>query len=286
MGSNPQPYDIDLVHVPAGAFWMGDDPVPGEEDGYLGQPRHRVHLPEYWIGRTPVTNAQYLPFVRATGCHMPDHWGNGQALPGLEQHPVTFVSWDDARAYCGWVEGQFRVASCGLRIWRDGQPLPLDAQPGMLSVRLPTEAEWERAARGAEGRAYPWGDAWDAARCNTEESGWGATTAVGAFPQGASPYGALDMAGNVWEWTSSARAPYPYDAADGREEAATGEGTRREDVIDPHAGARADPMRRIVRGGSFLLDRRYARCAVRYGSVPERRTWVYGFRVCVAAQAE
>ena len=140
-----------------------------------------------------------------------------------------------------------------------------------------------RGDRGGA-RVYPWGDAWDAACCNTEESGWGATTPVGTFPQGASPYGVLDMAGNVWEWTSSARAPYPYDAGDGREDAGEGDPVRRDDIVHRGGYVRHDDgIRRIVRGGSFLLDRRYARCAVRYGSVPERRTWVYGFRVCVAS---
>ena len=285
MGSNGQLVDIDLIHIPAGEFWMGSDPAVGEENGYLGQPRHRVYLHEYYIGRTPVTNAQFLPFVQATGHHMPDHWGGGGPLEGAEQHPMTFVSWADARAYCAWLEEQLKVERYKLNVWRDGQRSTFNLELSALSVRLPTEAQWEKAARGTDGRVYPWGDAWDAARCNTEESGWRATTPVGAFPQGASPYGALDMAGNVWEWTSSARAPYPYDAVDGREEASTEDGVRREDIIDPNAGARGDPIRRIVRGGSFLLDRRYARCAVRYGSVPERRTWVYGFRVCVEADA-
>jgi formylglycine-generating enzyme required for sulfatase activity len=268
MGSDLQSVEIDLVHIPAGEFWMGGEPVEGEDDGYLGQPRHRVYLPEYWIGRTPVTNAQFLPFVRATGHHTPDHWEGGRPLEGTEQHPMTFVSWEDARAYCDWLEEQLHVAGCRLNVWHGGQPSTLNVTrplvgPVTLAVRLPTEAEWEKAARGPGGRVYPWGDEWDAARCNTAESDRTGTTPVGAFPQGAGPYGVLDMAGNVWEWTSSARGPYPYDPGDGREE--------------PHVDAR-----RIVRGGSFLLDRRYARCAVRYGSTPDRRTWVYGFRVAVS----
>jgi formylglycine-generating enzyme required for sulfatase activity len=154
---------------------------------------------------------------------------------------VVAVSWEDARRYCAW-----RTETSG------------------RAHRLPTEAEWEKAARGPDGLLYPWGDKWDPTYCNTAEGGLEEMAPVGSYPQGASPYGVLGMAGNVWEWTSSARADYPYDPADGREAVKEG-----------------DCSRRIVRGGSFLLDRRYARCAVRYGADPLRRTWVYGFRVVV-----
>jgi formylglycine-generating enzyme required for sulfatase activity len=261
---------------------MGSDPVEGEDDGYLGQPRHRVYLPGYYLARTPVTNAQFLPFVQATGHHMPDHWEGGHPLPGAEQHPMVFVAWEDARAYCAWLEEKIQVEHCKLNVWRDGQLASLSPQLGTFSVRLPTEAEWEKAARGTDGRAYPWGDEWDAARCNTTESGWSATTPVDAYPQGASPYGVLDMAGNAWEWTSSARKPYPYDAEDGREDPPADGSVRRDDIIGPSDGVRRRAgIRRVVRGGSFLLGRRYARCAVRYGSAPERRTWIYGFRIAV-----
>jgi formylglycine-generating enzyme required for sulfatase activity len=276
-------FDLELVHIPAGEFWMGSDSVEGEDDGYLGQPRHGVYLSEYWIARAPVTNAQFLPFVQATGHHMPDHWEGGRPLPGTERHPITFVSWDDARAYCGWLEEQLQVGDFKLKVWRGGQLATLNLQLEALSVRLPTEAEWEKAARGPDSYVYPWGDEWDGARCNTAESGREGTTPVDAFPQGASPYGVLDMAGNVWEWTSSVRRPYPYDAKDGRENSASGDSVRRDDIIG-HGDIirRSDSIRRVVRGGSFLLDRRYARCAVRYGSAPERRTWVYGFRVAIS----
>jgi formylglycine-generating enzyme required for sulfatase activity len=173
----------------------------------------------------------------------------------LANHPVVGVSWYEAVAFCRWLTERSRV---------EGVNLDLFDQPGEWVVRLPTEAEWEKAARGADGRVYPWGDAWDAARCNTAESAREAMSPVGSYPQGASPYGVLGLAGNVWEWTSSARAGYPYDPDDGRETVVEG-----------------DERRRIVRGGSFLLDRRYARCAVRYGSEPYKRTWVYGFRLAM-----
>jgi formylglycine-generating enzyme required for sulfatase activity len=218
---------------------MGTNPEEVEEDAYLGQPKHRIWLPEFWIARTPVTQAHYQAYVEATRVGAPDLWEGGKPLSGMESHPVVSVSWEDARRYCAWSTETTRYVH-----------------------RLPTEAEWEKAARGTDGRVFPWGDAWDPSRCNTAESGRERTTPVGSYPQGASPYGLLDMAGNVWEWTSSARADYPYDAADGRE------------TMD-----KGGLVRRIVRGGSFLLDQKYARCAARYGSDPLRRPWVYGFRV-------
>jgi formylglycine-generating enzyme required for sulfatase activity len=231
--------EIECVRIPEGEFWMGADPVGEEGDEYLGQPRHRVRLPEFWVSRTPVTQAQYQVYVAATRASAPDLWEGGKPLPGRERHPVVSVSWEDAQRYCEWL-----------------------TETTDSVHRLPTEAEWEKAARGTDGRLFPWGNVWDAARCNTVESGLEATMPVGSHPQGASPYGVLDMAGNVWEWTSSARAGYPYVIDDGRESA-------NEDLA----------VRRVVRGGSFMLDQKYARCAVRYGSDPTRRPWVYGFRV-------
>jgi formylglycine-generating enzyme required for sulfatase activity len=238
--------ELEFSKVPAGEFWMGADLAGNEEDAYLGQPQHRFFLPEFWISRTPVTQAHYQAYVEGTRANTPDLWEGGKPLPGMEQHPVVSVSWQDARRYCAW----------------------MTETTGQV-YRLPTEAEWEKAARGIDGRTFPWGDAWDPSCCNTSESGLDATTPVGSYPHGASPYGVLDMAGNVWEWTSSARADYPYDAGDGRESD--------DDSAD---------VRRIVRGGSFLLDQRYARCATRYGSDPTRRPWVYGFRVVRGARQD
>jgi formylglycine-generating enzyme required for sulfatase activity len=285
MRLDPQLTGIEWVHIPAGAFWMGSEPTGDEADAYLGQPRHSVYLADYCISRTPITNDQYLPFVQATGYRPPDHWVGGEPLAGVEEHPVTFVAWEDARAYCAWLEGQLQVESCELKVWRDGQLEACSVGTETLTVRLPTEAEWEKAARGTDGRVYPWGDAWEAARCSTVESGGEGTTPVRAFPGGISPYGVLDVAGGVWEWTSSARAEYPYDADDGREdkEGAAGLGEQESGGGKRYRGGFIDygvGTRRIVRGGSFLLDQRYARCAIRYGSAPDRRTWVYGFRAC------
>ena len=124
--------------------------------------------------------AQYRAFVAATGREAPDGWTNRAPARGEEDHPVVHVSWYDARDYCQWL-----------------------SEVTGRSYALPSEAEWEKGARGTDGRIYPWGNQWDATRCNSWESRLGKTTSVHAYPQGASPYGVLDMAGNVWEWTRS-----------------------------------------------------------------------------------
>ncbi len=164
------------------------------------KPRFSLHLDSYWIGRHEVTNQQYAAFVQATGYEAEGNWRE-YFQPGRERHPVVSVSWEDARAYCRWA-----------------------------GLRLPTEAEWEKAARGTEGRIHPWGDSWQPDWCNHRamqradllammaplHEGRG-TLPVGSFPEGRSPYGLWDMAGNVFEWTSSSFDPYPYDPEDGRE---------------------------------------------------------------------
>jgi formylglycine-generating enzyme required for sulfatase activity len=240
-----------LVAIPAGLFWMGDD------EDERAQPRHQVTLEAYRIGKYPVTGGQFWRFVEASG-HEPR---DDRSLRSVVNHPVVYVTWHEARAYCQWLTG----------VWRAVGKIDADEV-----VRLPTETEWEKAARGADGRRYPWGDTWDAARCNTGESGLGSTTPVGMYPDGASPYGCLDMAGNVWEWTTSLwgedwREPeyaYPYRANDGRENLVAGDG-----------------VWRVVRGGSFNdpLDR--ARCAYRSKHYPLFDWNNLGFRVVVSPSA-
>lgn len=140
----------------------------------MGPNKQPVYLPAYYIDRTPVTNAEYKVFVDATGYSFPPHWRQGKPVPGTEDHPVVQVSWFDAAAYAQWA-----------------------------GKRLPTAAEWEKAARGTDGRIYPWGDVFDPTRLNCGEGGPFKTTPVGQYsPQGDSPYGVVDMAGNVYEWTN------------------------------------------------------------------------------------
>jgi len=136
---------------------------------------------------------------------------------------------------------------------------------GNLTLRLPSEAEWEKAARGAYGNEWPWGSEFDPGKCNSAEGKKGGTTPVGVYSAlgGDSPYGCADMVGNVWEWTSTLFAKYPYVAEDGREN------TESRD-------------RRVLRGGSFSYSRNHARCAYRYNDNPELRRDLIGFRVCAS----
>ena len=216
-GATPLP---DLVTIPAGAFIAGSDAAERElayqldEDAYghsvtrdrgwydRERPRGPVETAAYRITRTPITNAQYAAFITATGHPAPDvdeatwqiyrlihpysrsrryAWVDGRPPAGLGDHPVVMVSHGDAMAYAAW----------------------LGRETGM-TWRLPGEIEWEKAARGADGRYFPWGDGFDPSRLNSHDAGPFGTVAVGSFPAGASPYGLLDAAGQVFEWTASA----------------------------------------------------------------------------------
>jgi formylglycine-generating enzyme required for sulfatase activity len=243
------PFEPELILIPAGEFLMGSDPQQDEYADDEEQAQHRLYLPDYYLAKTPVASAQYRAFVAATGHEAPAGWTNNAPARGEEDHPVVNVTWYDARDYCYWLS---EVTGRG--------------------YALPSEAEWEKGARGIDGRIYPWGDQWDAMRCNSDESGLGKTTSVHGYPQGASPYGALDMAGNVWEWTRSlwgkswARPAhrYPYRPTDGRENL----DAEREVV-------------RVLRGGAFHNSRRRVRCACRRWNDPGLRGNDLGFRVGV-----
>ncbi len=248
------PFEPETILIPAGEFLIGSDPSVDKDAWDEEQPQHTLYLPDYHLSMTPVTNAQYAVFVQATGHRQPEHWKGtsrkgGNPPRGKGDHPVVNVSWHDAVAYCRWLAEV------------TGRP-----------YRLPSEAEWEKSARGSDGRIYPWGNRWDAKLCNSEEGGKGNITPVGTYPQGASPYGLLDMAGNVWEWTRSLWGEdweepsfkYPYDPADGRED------------LDAPGG-----ILRVLRGGSFYLNVKYARCAVRIRLIPNYFGGSSGFRVVV-----
>ena len=190
----------DMTRVPAGTFIMGSSNGPEDE-----RPQHNVKLAEFFIDRNQVANAEYARFLNIKGTRARDgqrwydtddgdarihrHGGNWRPDPGHENNPVMEVSWYGAVAYCRW-----------------------------LGKRLPTEAEWEKAARGTDARKFPWGnEAPDRMRAHFG-AGWNELQPVGVLPAGASPFGALDMAGNGWEWVSSAYRTYPYDSSDGRED--------------------------------------------------------------------
>jgi formylglycine-generating enzyme required for sulfatase activity len=181
---------ITFVKVPVGNFIMGAH-LTDRYSHASETPKHIINIPyDYWIGRFPITNAQFSEFVGWT--HHDFNWASGwkQKL----DNPVINVTWRDALAYVNWL-GQVR-----------GEDLPKG-----MSFSLPSEAEWEKAARGTDGRVFPWGNEFDRTLCNAKTWLRSETYSVGAYhPFGDSPYGACDMVGGVWEWTRSESQPYPY----------------------------------------------------------------------------
>ncbi len=222
----------EMVLVPGGTFVMGSDRAPDE------QPARLVYLDAFYIDRFPVTNAEYAKFIRDTGYPPPANWEQyGNVLPpGRGDHPVSHVCWFDARDYAAWA-----------------------------GKRLPTEAEWEKAARGPDGRQYPWGDQFNSLCCNTDESEFWDTTAVDAFvPQGQSPYGVADMSGNVWEWVADWYDREYYRVAPERNPPGPVTGTTK-----------------VVRGGAWEFSANESRCSTRNHEYPGPRHGLIGFR-CAA----
>ena len=318
-----------LCWIPAGPFVMGSDDealrVKYEELGEDVPPsRHENNVPYgYWMGQFPVTNAQFQQFVADGGYARADLWPEAAAqglwrdnhfygwywtgqewekdVPhagahdysepfNLDNHPVVGVSWYEALAFCRWLTARWRAAG-----WL----------PEGWAVQLPSEAEWEKAARGGRetplrpieraandglaapptpeaqanaDRAYAWGDDFDAERANIDDTGIGATTAVGVFPAGAGPYGCQEMNGNVWEWTRSLWGH--YDAQKGQFEAIFHypyTPTAERERLD------ADIWHlRVIRGGSWGHDSTWARCAFRHGNDPGYWGDDFGFRVVVS----
>jgi formylglycine-generating enzyme required for sulfatase activity len=252
---------LSVARVPAGAFAMGAD--DGDEDE---RPAHKVYVDEFFIGAHPVTNAEYAEFVGDTGHPSPaigrlpliasgpleaqfrsiadrHLWANGTPPPGRANHPVTLVRFEDALTYCSWLTG------------KTGK-----------TIRLPTEAEWERAARGGqEGQRFPWGDNLEPGAAHFVPRGgrkeYFDTAEVGSYPPNA--FNLFDMAGNVWEWVSDWYTRHYYSQAQYR---------------NPK-GPESGPMR-IVRGGSWVnADGRYLRCAYRHKVPPDSYTYSIGFRI-------
>jgi len=261
----------EMVLIPAGEFLMGstDEEVArwNKESNTTWydneKPQRKVSLGAYYMDRTPITNAQYARFVEAKGYNTerfwtPDGWAwrqgkykykEGRKVEERKQpyfwkdsrwntpgHPVVGINWFEAMVYCQWLNEQLHVPGSTFQVQRDGRKEVWNVELEAWNIRLPTEAEWEKAARGADGRRWPWGNEFDPQRCNSSEGGKGTTTPVGAYsPAGDSPYGVADMAGNVWEWCRSIYKPYPYQADDGREDLQA-------------AGTR------VLRGGSWALQ--------------------------------
>ncbi|MGB8645787.1 MAG: SUMF1/EgtB/PvdO family nonheme iron enzyme [Anaerolineae bacterium] len=240
-----------LIEIPAGPFQMGSDPARDRDSSEDEWPSHVVTLPLYYIGRYPVTVAQFRAFIQDSGY---DHC-EPDVGTGPDNRPVTNVSWHAAQAYCNWLQTKLQ-----------GESL-VPTQLGTLlkekwRVTLPSEAEWEKAARGNKGYIFPWGNRYQEDHANIGETGIGCPSPVGCFVSGKSPYGLLDMGGNVWEWTRSVKRAYPYVPEDSREdETVHGE--------------------RALRGGSFDDLRRVCRCASRDSFLPDGRQVYYGFRIAL-----
>ncbi|KPL83543.1 hypothetical protein ADN01_08080 [Levilinea saccharolytica] len=227
--------DMVMVYVPAGEFWMGSDKSadPQAYDDEL--PQHKVYLDSFWIDQTEITNAQYARCVADGACTPPaytrsytrdSYYGSSQ----FDNYPVINVDWNQASAYCAWA-----------------------------GRRLPTEAEWEKAARGTDGRIYPWGNQTPNGQLANFGSYEKDTTAVGQYPSGASPYGALDMAGNVWEWVADWYGDYPSGAVS--------------NPAGPDSG-----QYRVYRGGSWNYGSFDIRSASRDWGNPDARDVSIGFR--------
>jgi formylglycine-generating enzyme required for sulfatase activity/predicted Ser/Thr protein kinase len=239
----------ELICIPSGEFLMGSNKKKDSQAYENEFPQHIIQLPEFWIAKNPVTNDEYRLFLKANPeQRKPVYWDNLEFPIGKERHPVVCITWHEAIAFCQW------LSTCTGK-----------------NYYLPSEAEWEKTARGVDGRFYPWGNSWDNKCCNTNETGLMNTTPVGKYSKkGDSPYGCVDMAGNVWEWTRSLWGDefaepdyfYPYRPDDGREK----KGLFEESF-------------RILRGGSFFDIARFARCSFRYRSLPNNWNWNSGFRV-------
>ena len=236
-----------MVLIPSGKCTMGGGDVDDES------PQHSVKVPAFYVSKHEISNRQWARFLEALPqwrrasiagkYHNGDylrHWENDRYPPERADHPAVYVSWFAAVAYCEWAGG-----------------------------RLPMEDEWERAARGDKALRYPWGNSWSLSRCNSADNREGdrfdGTAPVGHFPAGASPYGVLDMSGNVWEWVSSLFRPYPYNPLDGRED--QGEGT----------------APRGLRGGAWNWYADNCRAANRHSDWPLSCTEDIGVRLCIDA---
>lgn len=234
----PSPNQKEMVYVPAGEFMMGCNEAVDKRCATNEKPYHKVYLDAYYIDKYEVTVAEYTACVKAGKCTL----GNSgdfcnYGREDRQNHPINCVDWNQARTYCEW-----------------------------MGKRLPTEAEWEKAARGTDGRVYPWGNIWNPRNANWDdngrEGGYTETTPVGSFAGGVSPYGAYDMSGNVWEWVSDW-----YDGGYYK--------------ISPSSNPRGPESGRfrVLRGGGWLsLNPNYLRASIRIRNVPDDTNGSVGFR--------
>jgi len=225
--SPPTKIGMEMVYIPAGNFLMGSELSDRNQ-----RPQHKVFLDAFWIDQTEVTNAQYQECVKEGACGSPhevDYFKDSK----YNNHPIIYVSWDEAQTFCAWA-----------------------------GKRLPTEAEWEKTARGDDGRTYPWGNLKPNSSLTNYFDNKKGSSEVGSYPAGASPYGAMDMAGNVWEWTADWYSPEYYKISPVR------------NPMGPEFGEK-----RVVRGGSwFSLTEIVVRTYFRKASNPEIQNYTTGFR--------
>jgi formylglycine-generating enzyme required for sulfatase activity len=240
------PAGAEAVRVPEGPFRMGR-PEGDEDANPDATPVHQVYLPAFYIGREEVTNAQYGDFVREAGYIPPPHWkGKTRPPEGIANLPVTYVSAEQAAAYAEWRGG-----------------------------RLCTEAEWEKAARGTDERIYPYGDTYDPNKANTDYGREGLAP-VGSYPEGASPYGVLDLSGNVYEWTASRYTQYPGNSDDPARYLAYTVNEAGDVVPDPNR----DSYYVVTRGGCWKCDPWSSQVTARNPTRPDYASDFFGIRVC------
>ena len=283
--------DMEQIYIEAGEFTMGSEDEDSKQTptgiggvAWPEGPEHLVSVGSFWIDKYEVTNTQYARCVNEGACNPPRMLEGPQPLMAVEpfiaseyytnpeyaNYPVVYVDFYAARDYCGWA-----------------------------GRRLPTEAEWEKAARGTDGRRYTWGnDPVSSAKANfcdgncpkevantSYDDGYMVTAPAGSYPEGASPYGVMDLAGNVWEWVDTIPMFYPYDPDDGREEP----DTRIRSCYPPAPCADGetpfgDGPERVIRGGTWQNGPWWLRATVRYKLVPGYAHWSTGFRCAMDAE--
>jgi len=230
-----------MIHIPAGVFEMGTNAVRSNE---ADRPARNIHTGDFWIDKYPVTNAEYARFVHQKNYRPPLNWVEGKIPDGTEDHPVALVSWYNARDYCAWA-----------------------------GKRLPEEVEWEKAARGTDARRWPWGNQMDVSRLNTYYQ-VGHSTSVREYEHGASPYGVMDMAGNISEWVFDVYKPYIEKKGE------VISFIPREDQFTEDTGSEnvERSVYRVMRGGSWKSDPFSTESYHRNYSLPNMASDFYGFR--------
>jgi len=273
--------DFVFCHIPKGKFMMGSKEGEGHEDkSEYPQFAYEIKQP-YYMTRYPITNAQFDLFVKDENGYQNNKWWTEAGLEwrkdrtkpdkrggvfDLPNHPVVYVRWYEAFAFTRWATKN--VERLTFNVWKNGKIEPLHLGNGKFEIRLPSEAEWERAARGEQdNQPYPWEGDITPNHANYSDTGIGATSAVGAFPLGINKYGLLDLSGNVWEWCLTEWQDDHKDYLKNEEKLNSLEGD----------------VRRVVRGGSYLNVGSLLRCALRYGYNPYRGNDYFGFRVVVSS---